>query len=111
MIQKRIIEVLTTSKTLDSALDYTFDPQKQFKLCSVEMHFSSAITKTATITRDANAGSNYDTVLETTALNSATDHVFRPNGECVFIKGDKLKVECEASAGITVYVQIYYQEI
>ena len=111
MIQKRIIEVATTSQSLATALAYSLDISRPFKLCSVEYHFSGAITKTATITRDANAGTNYDTVLSTTALSAATDHVFRPTGECVFVKGDKLTVACEASAGITVYCSIYYEEL
>jgi len=55
---------------------------------------SGAITQTLQIIHDANEGGDYDSVIDSKSLSEASDYVFRPAGECVFEKGDKIAVTC-----------------
>jgi len=103
----------TTSQDLSSdALSYTTDYGRKFKLEQVIFHFSAAVSETVTITLDAKAGANYDTVLQEVTLISETDLVYRPQGEANFYEGDEIKIEC-TNANLTgvVYATIKSSEI
>lgn len=103
----------TTSQDLSAAaLSYTTAFARAFKLEQIAFHFSVAVTETITITLMSNNGTNYNTVLNSTALISETDFVWRPQGEANFQKGDEIKVQCTAASltGI-VYVSIKSSEM
>lgn len=106
---------ITTSQNLASgALSYTtaFPAGRTFKVDEVTLKASTGITETVTITRDSATGSNYDVVLVSETLSSATSFVFRPSGECTFFKGDQLKIQCTNNGTTgTVYVEIRTSEI
>ena len=104
---------LTTSQDLSSdALSYTTSIARQFKLEEVTLHASQAISETVTITRDSASGANYDTVLAKRTLLSESDFVFRPSGECNFLSGDNLKVQCTNANGVgSVYLTVKTSEM
>ncbi len=105
--------IITTSQDLSAAaLSYTTTQTRAFKLEEVTLHASQNITETITITRDANSGANYDTVLAKRGLAAEADFVFRPQGECNFLAGDNLKIACTQANGVgTVYVEIKLSEM
>lgn len=85
---------LSTTKT------YSYDTRVR----QVMVHASTAISETITVTFDSADGSNYDTLLASTTLSSATDYVFRPAGILILRKGDGIKVTCTNNGGTgTVY--------
>lgn len=85
---------LTTSQDLSAGvLSYTSPAGRKFKLEEILIHFSVAVTETITVTKDSINGANYDTILDKGYLVSEQDYVFRPQGECNFWDGDKVKVE------------------
>ena len=94
---------ITTSQNLAlAALSYTTSIGRKFKLEEVILHFSVAITETITITRDSKAGVNYDHVLARRQMIAESDFVFRPTGECNFLDGDEVKVQCTNANGVGI---------
>jgi len=106
---------LTTSQDLSSAaLSYTTSYGRKFKLEQILFHSSVAISEQITITLDAKAGANYDTVLAggINTLVSEQDWVFRPQGEANFQAGDEIKIECTNANGKGIaYVTIKAREV
>lgn len=80
-----------------AALSYTTDYGRRFKLESIQIKASVAITETITITLDSALGANYDVVLHTSDLVAETSFVWRPQGEANFQSGDEIKVQCTAA--------------
>ena len=104
---------ITSSQALgDAALSKTTAIARQFKLEEVTLHASQNISETITITRDSANGANYDTVLAKRTLVAEADFVFRPQGECNFMAGDELKVQCTNANGVgTTYISIKTSEM
>jgi hypothetical protein len=103
----------TTSQNLaNAALSYTTDYGRRFKLESVSLHASVAITETVTVTLDSAHGANYDVVLAKIDLDAEQDWVFRPQGELNLQVGDEIKIQCTAANVTgTVYATIKSSEI
>ena len=94
---------ITTTQDLSSdVLSYTTSIGRRFKLESISIHFSVAVTETITITRDSGQGANYDTVLAIVDLVSNQDYVFRPHGEENEYSGDELKIHITNANGTGV---------
>lgn len=98
----------TTSQNLTlAALSYTTAFGQNHQLFEINIHFGAAVTETVTITFSSRDGSNYNTVLQSTSLTSATDFVFRPSGHLILMDGDEVIVACtHATATATAYVTI-----
>lgn len=104
---------ITTSQDLSAgAMAYTTSIGRRFKLESISIHFSVAVTETLTITRDSAQGANYDTVLISRDLVAATDYVFRPQGEENEFIGDEIKIAI-TNANLTgiAYIEIKTREV
>lgn len=85
----------TTSQDLSAgALSYTTNYGRRWKLESVAIKASVAITETITITLDSKNGSNYDVVLQTYDMVGETSFVFRPQGELNLQAGDEIRIQC-----------------
>ena len=99
---------ITTSQDLsDAVLNYTTSIGRRFKLESISIHFSVAVTETITITRDSAQGANYDTVLRKTTLSAQQDFIFRPDGEENEYVGDEVKIYITNANGTGIaYVEI-----
>jgi hypothetical protein len=80
-------------------LSYTTSISSDFQLEEILFHFSTAVTETITITLDSKNGANYDTVLRTINVNSATDAVYRPDPKVNYTYGDNIKVACTNANG------------
>lgn len=103
----------TTSQDLSSAsLNYTTSYGRKFRLDQIIIHFSVAVSESITITLDAKAGANYDTVLQSAVLVAEQNFVYRPQGKMDFQEGDEIKVQC-TNANLTgiCYVTIKSSEI
>ena len=111
--QKWLIPDQTTSQDLSSAaLDYTTSIGRKFKLESITVHFSVAVTETITIKRNSAYSSNYDAKLAEDDLVSAQDYVFRPRGECNFQEGEEIDIDItNANATGVAYVTVKCQEL
>ena len=95
----------TASQDLSAAaLSYTTDYGRRFKLESVYVKASVAITETITITLDSALGADYDIVLQTYDMVAERDFLWRPQGEMNLQLGDEIKVQCTA-ANITGVVK------
>ncbi len=104
--------ITTTQDLTSAALNFTTSISRQWKLEEVTIHFSAAVTETVTIARNSKQGANYDTVLATLDLVAETDYVFRPQGECNFLDGDELDVDCTfANTTGIAYVEIKQSEM
>jgi len=112
-MKRYYLDPITTHQDLSSGdLSFTTSIGKDFRLLSVEVHASVAISETIKVVRDSGAGANYDTELASKAMSSEQDYVFRPSDNCVFLRGDEVKVTCTNSGGTgIVYVAIYVEEI
>lgn len=99
---------ITTSQDLSAAaLAFTTSIGRRFKLESISIHFSVAVTETITITRDSAQGANYDTVLAKKSLVSNQDYVFRPQGQEREYVGDEIKIAItNANTTGIAYVEI-----
>lgn len=97
-------ECTATSNLASAALDKTCDFQQkegdeygqfpaEVKLSQVLINASTAITEDITVTFDSANGANYDVVLDETSLSSNSEYVFRPSGDVVLRKGDKIRVQ------------------
>ena len=104
---------ITTSQDLSAAvLNYTTSVGRNFGLEEVTVQSSVAITETITISRDSLQGATYDVILARDSLASESSFVFRPSGQCNFIKGDELKVQCtNANTTGIVYCEIKLREM
>ena len=104
---------ITTSQDLSSAaLDYTTSVGRNFGLEEVTIQSTVAIIETITISRDSLQGTAYDVILASDDLATEKSFVFRPSGQCNFIKGDELRVQCtKANSTGVVSVEIKTREM
>jgi len=104
---------ITTSQDLSAAaLAFTTSVGRRFRLESINIHFSVAVTETITITRDSAQGANYDTVLAKKSLVSAQDYVFRPDGQEREYAGDEIKIAVtNANATGVCYIELKLSEV
>ena len=101
------IPITTLQDLSDAVLNYTTSIGRRFKLESISIHFSVAVTETITITRDSAQGANYDTVLRKTTLSAQQDFIFRPDGEENEYVGDEVKIYITNANGTGIaYVEI-----
>jgi hypothetical protein len=99
---------ITTSQDLSAAaLNFTTQINRRFKLESISIRFSVAVTETITITRDSKQGANYDTILASADMINNQHYVFRPQGEENEFSGDEIKIQCTNANGVGVcYVEV-----
>lgn len=89
--------------------------EENAELLSVMVHFTSAVTQTATVTLARKVGgvlTNYVWVLDTSSLSGAVNYIFRPTGVVGLKRGDTLTVAVTNSGtpAITAYSEILYRE-
>lgn len=78
-----------SSAAVDTSIDYPYD----IEIVQILFHASTDITETVTISLDSGAGSNFDTVLDEKDLSSEDDYVYRPLGQPVIPRSDKLRIQ------------------
>ena len=74
-----------------------------FKLRSIEFKFSASLTDTITITKDNEAGANYDAVLSTLAYSGAATGYNTYGDNYIFLDGDVLKITSTSATTAIVY--------
>ena len=99
---------ITTLQDLSSAaLSYTTSIKRRFKLESIRIHFSVAVTETITITRVSASGANYSEVIASIDLVSNQSCIFRPQGEENEYAGEEIKIQCTDANGTGIaYVTV-----
>jgi len=113
MTKRKIIIVKAGSQDLNEAvLALTSAFKGAFKLCQVLIHFSAAVTETASVTLDHPDGAEYDTVLDSTNITAGQNYVFRPTGDCIVPVGGQIKVGCtNATATAIAYATIIAEDL
>ena len=97
-----------------AVLSFTFEVPQRLQLAQVLAHADAAITETIQVTHDALEGAAWDTLLKTTSLTAEQDFAWRPDGKCVFEKGDKIKITCTDAnvvAAETISVKIQFERL
>lgn len=88
--------------------------ENDVELLEVMLHFSSAVSQTVTISHlDGADSTNYQFVLDTTGLSSATNYVYRPTNPPKFKRGDTLRVAVGNSGNpsIVAYAKVHMREV
>lgn len=75
--------------------------------------FASAVSQTAAVTKNSEAGSAYDVPLDSSALISATSYVHDPGEKVPLKKGDKITLSCTNSGtpSIVASAEIIFEAI
>jgi hypothetical protein len=87
--------------------------EQNIDLLTVMVHFTSAVTQTATVTiSSVNGLTTYTFVVDSSSLSSATNYVYRPNPAIPLKRGDTITVAVTNSGtpAITAYSEIRYRE-
>lgn len=102
-----------TSQDLSaSPLAYTTSFGRRTRLDYITLRASVAISETITLTLKSVDGSNYDTVLNKSTLDSEQDYVYRPDGGLDLQAGDEIEIQCTNANGTgIVYVKIKAKEL
>lgn len=94
------------------ALSYTSNYARRFKLESVNLRASVAISEAVEVWLDSHLGANYDVRLAYFEFVSEQDFIFRPQGEANYQSGDEIRVTCtNANLTGTVYGHIKASEL
>lgn len=103
----------TASQDLSAAaLSYTTNYGRRFKLESVYLVASVAITETITITLVSALGTAYDVVLQVYDMVNESSFIWRPQGEMNLQLGEEIKIQCTAANNTgTVKVVVKSSEI
>jgi len=102
------LSLIRANTTGTTAAIVTLNPAADYHLLGVRFHLATALAalETLTITLDANAGVEYDTVLFTQDLGTAgTLDLVIPFGgdEDFFVAGDQIVIALSANAGADVW--------
>jgi hypothetical protein len=101
--------MLTHRKTANIAINESIDPGKAGQLHELKIHLSAAGgAGNLTVTLDANAGAEYDTVLLTQDMTSVTDLLWQPDQPVYFDKGDKIVVAWANANSRTYGLEVKY---
>jgi hypothetical protein len=91
------------------ALAYSYEFTRDGVVDEIRINFTAACSQTITITFDSATHANYDVVLKTEVLSSASDFIYKPTRPDFFQKGDKLVVGITsggtAVANMTAFLQ------
>ena len=108
-VRKQISEATTTQDLSAGALSFTTSFGTDFRLVSVLIHGDAAFSQTITMTVDALAGANYDTVIGQETTSSVQDVQFVPAAsEQLFKDGSELKIDVTntGTPAVNLYVTV-----
>ena len=109
---KEVVLRKETSKDLSSgALAYTYEFTRDGVLEDIKFNFSASCSQTVTVTFDSVTGANYDTLLKTEVLSSASDFYYQPTRPVFFQKGDKLVVGITSGGTAVAYMTAFLKEV
>jgi hypothetical protein len=93
-----------------AAIAVTLAPNAQFRVLEVRVHLSAAGgAGNLTLTVDANAGADYDTVIKTQDMTLVTDFTEQPTTPYYFDEGDTLKIAWANANTRTYGLTIVYE--
>lgn len=105
------IKQTATQDLGDAVLAFTYVMTKDGTLEWIGISFDGSITETVTVTFNSATGVNYDIVIDSSALSSATNYIFRPNNPIVLKKGDAIDVSVtKATATDTAFLTAFFME-
>jgi hypothetical protein len=93
------------------ALAYTYEFTRDGVLDDIKFNFSAACSQTVTITFDSVTGANYDTILKTEVMSSASDFYYQPTRPVFFQKGDKLVVGITSGGAAVAYMTAFLRDV
>lgn len=101
--------MLTHKKTAAVAINESIDPGKAGQLHELRIHLSAAGgAGNLTVTLDAIAGSEYDTVLLTQDMTSITDLVWQPDVPVHLDNGDKVVIAWANASSRTYGLEVKF---
>lgn len=83
---------------------------KKWQLTGVYIHFDAACSQTVTVKRDSSDGANYDSVIKSEVLSSATDFSWSPTEE-ILESGDEINVQVSKGGTANGYLTIVGKEL
>jgi hypothetical protein len=103
--------ILVDQVTGAAAVAHTLAPDQNFVLLYMKVHLSAAggAVEDLTITVDANAGTAYDAVIMTQAMNAIVDLVYQPNFPIFFERGDELDIAWANTNTRTYGIELGYR--
>ncbi len=106
--RRRVTE--ESGRTGVSAIDFTTGLTHDFRIDHVRVHFNAATSNGITITCMDKDDSAYDTILQTSTLNSDTDYLWIPDADLTFMSGNEIKVEYVNSGSALYGVKIVTED-
>ncbi len=91
---KTLSDRTATQDLSSGALSQTTSEAADFKLIGIQIHASTSITETVTISIDNAAGANYDTVIASKAFTAETDWFYQPDVELIIKSGNEITLAC-----------------
>lgn len=102
----------TFSQNLGSGgISQTFTFNTDFRLVSIMLHGSAALTETVTVTLDNGVGANYDTIITTISLSSNQDSFTAYGENYKFLQTDGIKITSTNAGAQIVYGTIIVEEL
>lgn len=94
------------------AISVTVSPEGDWQIEEVRVHLNAAGgAGTLTVTQDANAGAEYDTVLDTQDMTAVANFLFQPTRPHLFSAGDKVVIAWANANNKTYGVEVKYSLI
>jgi hypothetical protein len=95
------------------ALSYSTNFGHKTRITSVLLHATVAISQVVTITFDSKSGSNFDVMLDSTTLSSASNYVYFPDGDLILDASDNIVVTCanSGSPASSVFVTVFAENL
>lgn len=98
-----------TTATGSAAISTTVQPAYDWELIGIKVHLNAAgASGNLTVTEDANAGAEYDTVHLTQDMTSVTNLDWFPAVRIPFVSGDKAVIAWANAGGKTYGLTVYY---
>jgi hypothetical protein len=93
------------------ALAYSYEFTRDGVLDQLLVNFSAACSQTVTVTFDSLTHANYDVIMKSEVLSSASDFMYQPARPIFFQKGDKLVVGITSGGAAVAYMTAFLKEI
>jgi len=101
--------ILSERATGTTAINLTVNPGRQWKFDNLTLHLSAAGgSGILTITLDAAAGTDYDTIIFTQDMTLLADLYFQPDPQMNLKAGDGLKITWPNAGGKTYGLEVNY---
>ncbi len=114
IIHKVVVPPVTGSQLLSGgSLTLNSGQTEAFRLVAALILFDGAVSQVVTVTFDSGTSSNYDAVITTTTLSSATSYSYVPSSDLLIPKSSNVILTCANSGtpAVTAYATLILEDI